>query len=356
VESTARSLPSILLLEDDELLADILRKVLSDAGEIVWASSAEDALALLSDRDWDLIIADIELPGMDGLEFLQIARTRNPEVASLVVSGRTRFDYAVEAIRAGADDYVTKPVDPANLLEKVQAIIAARRARRPQRAETVLAVGAHPDDVEIGCGGILLRHSALGHSVSILTLTGGEAGGEPGVRARESQAAAELISARLFMLDLTDTSVTEHGATISAISRVVEEVGPTTIYTHSAHDVHQDHRNAHNATLVAARQISRVYAYQSPSSSVEFQPSRFVTIDDFLPGKLAAIRAYGSQVEIRGYLDEELLAATARYWSRFSSCRYAEPLEVLRESEIGAEPSLAHSPSSVGDARDQVPT
>lgn len=328
----------ILLVEDDELLGDVLRGLLKPVGEVWRAGSAEDAIVQLSGTDWDLIIADIELPGMNGLEFLRIAHDRHPEIAALVVSGQAQFKYAVEAIRAGADDYVTKPVDPEALVAKVSDLILRRRERRPAAGEVVLAIGAHPDDIEIGCGGILLRHRAAGHPVSVLTMSGGEAGGEATARAEESRRAAELLSARLFMLSLVDTGIGDDGGTIAEISRVIEEIRPTTIYTHTAKDTHQDHRNVHAATMVAGRRVPRIFAYQAPSSSVEFRPNRFVAVDDFVDAKLEMIRAYSSQTAIRHYLDEDLLRATVRYWSRFSTARNAEPLEVLRDSENTAGP------------------
>ncbi len=337
---------AILLVEDDDLLADVLRGILRPLGEVVWAPSAEEALSRLPGSDWNLIIADIELPGMNGLEFLRIARDQRPEVAALVVSGQTQFQYAVEAIRAGADDYVTKPIEPDALVGKVRELLIRQRERGPSKGEVVLAIGAHPDDVEIGCGGILLRHRAAGHPVSILTMTGGEAGGEVQTRAEESRRAAELLSARLFMLDLEDTRVGDDGSTIGEINRVIEDVRPTTIYTHTSKDVHQDHRNVHAASLVAARRVPRVFAYQAPSSSVEFRPNRFVGIDDFLEAKLEVIGAYSSQTAIRHYLDEELLRATVRYWSRFSTARYAEPLEVLRDADLTTTPSMAGADST----------
>ncbi len=200
----------------------------------------------------------------------------------------------------------------------------------------ILAIGAHPDDVEIGVGGILLRHRAAGDSVNILTLTGGEAGGEPGVRGREAEHAAELLGARLFHTDLEDTSlsVSDGGVMIGAISDVIREVEPTVIYTHTLLDVHQDHRNVHRGTLVAARGVPRIFCYQAPSTTVEFQPTRFMAIDDFIDRKLEVIRAYASQATTRGYLDEELTRATARYWARFTRGRYVEPLEVVRDSDV----------------------
>jgi LmbE family N-acetylglucosaminyl deacetylase/CheY-like chemotaxis protein len=339
---------NILLVEDDELLSDVMRGLLKPVGEVWCVGSAEDALAQLPNSDWNLIIADIELPGMNGLEFLRLAHDRRPEIAALVVSGQAQFEYAVEAIRAGADDYVTKPVDPEALLAKVSDLILRQRERRPAAGEVVLAIGAHPDDVEIGCGGILLRHRAAGDPVSVLTMTGGEAGGEARTRAEESRRAAELMSARLFMLNLVDTSIGENGATITEISRVIEDIRPTTIYTHTSKDTHQDHRNVHAATMVAARRVPRIFAYQAPSTSVEFRPNRFVAVDDYVEAKLEMIRAYSSQTSIREYLDEDFLRATVRYWSRFSAARNAEPLEVLRDSDLTGTPDYRVSATPKG--------
>jgi LmbE family N-acetylglucosaminyl deacetylase/ActR/RegA family two-component response regulator len=333
--SEARS-ARILLVEDDEVGATLLVELLGRLGEVHWTASAEQAAEIVSGRDWDLMVSDIDLPGIDGLELVRRVKRLRPKLATLILSGHSSFDHAVAAMRAGADDYLTKPFDPPGLIEKAQALIAVTRERRAAGEEVVLAVGAHPDDVEIGIGGILLRHASQGHRVTVLTLTGGEAGGVVADRASESQRAAELLGARLIHAALTDTSVSEGGSTIGTILEVVEKIRPSTIYTHTIRDVHQDHRNAHSATLVAARGISRVFCYQAPSTTVEFKPTRFVAIDEFLEGKLEVIQAYTSQVKIRDYLDEELLRATARYWSRFSQARYVEPLEVVRDSDASA--------------------
>ncbi|HEY5317511.1 MAG TPA: PIG-L deacetylase family protein, partial [Solirubrobacteraceae bacterium] len=234
------------------------------------------------------------------------------------------------------------------LLERVHAAVERERCNRTRatQSERVLAIGAHPDDVELGCGGILLRHRDAGHSLTILTLTSGEAGGAPSVRTRESQRAAALLSARLVLLDLGDTELSEAGRTISSIAGVIEEIRPTTIYTHTEFDLHQDHRSAHRATMVAAREVPRVFAYQSPSSTVDFRPRRFVSIDDVLERKLELVAPHASQTQIRHYLGAEVLRATARYWGRFASSDYAEPLEVLRHVDMAG---LAEPAASVGE-------
>ena len=86
-----------------------------------------------------------------------------------------------------------------------------------------------------------------------------------------------------------------------------------------------------------------MFCYQAPSTTVEFKPTRFVAIDEFLERKIEVIQAFSSQVKVRDYLDEELLRATARYWSRFSQARYVEPLEVVRDSDASAVATAATS-------------
>ena len=122
---------------------------------------------------------------MDGLELIRQVKPLRPHLAMLILSGHSSFDHAVAAMRVGADDYLTKPFDPDAVLEKASTLMAADARASRGRAQVVLAVGAHPDDVEIGIGGILLRHVAQGHRVVLLTLTGGEAGGVAVDRAAE---------------------------------------------------------------------------------------------------------------------------------------------------------------------------
>jgi LmbE family N-acetylglucosaminyl deacetylase len=175
----------------------------------------------------------------------------------------------------------------------------------------------------------------------VLVLTGGDVGGIPADRAREATRAAELMGVRLFHVNLADSSVSEGGTTIGEITRVIEEVQPDTIYTHSAQDLNQDHRNVHHATMVAARRVPRLFCYQTSSSTVEFRPTRFVSVDEFMDRKLAVLRSYTSQVKQRRYLDAEMLRATSRYWSRYGHSRFVEPFEVARDTEGEAKSANA---------------
>jgi DNA-binding response OmpR family regulator len=120
----------ILLVEDNRVIAEVMQRLLRDVGDVTWVADGEAALGQLGIADWNLLITDIELPGMDGLELLRAARSREPSPAALVVSGHEKFEYVVEAIRAGATDYITKPVEPEDLLAKVRHGVAVDRVNR----------------------------------------------------------------------------------------------------------------------------------------------------------------------------------------------------------------------------------
>jgi len=87
--------------------------------------------------------------------------------------------------------------------------------------------------------------------------------------------------------------------------------------------------------MVAARRVASLYCYQRPSSTVELHPARFVGVDPYVDRKLEVLRAYASQVDLRPYLAEELVRATARYWGRFGTSAFCEPLEVIRDRPGG---------------------
>jgi LmbE family N-acetylglucosaminyl deacetylase/CheY-like chemotaxis protein len=340
----------VLVVEDDAVHGALVRRALAGAGaDVRIAADVASAMAIIDgEHALDGLICDIGLPDVSGIWVAEAARARFPDAAIVMLTGHKSFDRAVEAIRAGADDYLNKPVSPDVLVAIVRRNLQRRARRQP---EHVLAVGAHPDDVEIGCGGILARHVAAGDEVTILTLSPGAQGGEPALRTEESRTAAELLGADLVLADLADTAMTPGAETISPIAEAIDRAGATVVYTHTGKDLHQDHRAVHAASLVAAREIPRLFAYQAPSTSVEFIPSRFIDIEDHLPTKLALIACYGTQRD-RPYLDEELLRATARYWARFArGTRYVEALEVIRDAGPVSRSAVAVAPASRADAR-----
>lgn len=160
----------------------------------------------------------------------------------------------------------------------------------------VLAVGAHPDDVELGCGATLALFKRREHKVFVLVLTKGEASGDPVERQKECRISSATIGAdKLFFGSLKDTMITDGVETIMEIENVINLVKADIVFSHSHKDGHQDHRNAGLASLSAARNCKEVLLYESPAALREFCPQLFVDVSSTFNIKLKALEAFGSQ-------------------------------------------------------------
>jgi LmbE family N-acetylglucosaminyl deacetylase/CheY-like chemotaxis protein len=334
IQNPASTPFDILLIEDSPEFSLILRHWLEENGfaHVTHASDGLSGMALAREARWDLIIADIELPGMDGLELMRLAKQSHQWMSVLVITAVQKIGYAQRAVQNHADGLLFKPFPKDSFLVQVRELATQTRIRRKRdRTRSVLAIGAHPDDVEIGCGGALARHRAEGDTVTIVTLSHGASGGDARVRALEAAAAAQVLGAQLNLGDLPDTRIPEGSTAITTILDVIDSVQPTHAYTHSQFDTHQDHRNTHHASMVALRAIPNVYCYQAPSATVDFRPHLFIDISEHIETKLKSIAAYASQTAVRPYLNRELIVATARYWGRFAGFVLAEPMEIVRQ-------------------------
>lgn len=197
----------------------------------------------------------------------------------------------------------------------------------------IIAVGSHPDDIEFGVGGILVRHIAEGDEVHILVLSRGESGGtDTQTRSAEAAAAAHSIGATITQGLLTDTFIGEKAA-IDLIDSVLRIFPSDIAYIHSVHDTHQDHRTAAYASRVALRKVPQVYAFQAPSSTDDFRPAKFPDITGYLDEKMLLIGHHITQKD-RPYLSEEYVRGHASYWGhRRGLYPYAEPLEVILDRD-----------------------
>lgn len=194
---------------------------------------------------------------------------------------------------------------------------------------SVLAVGAHPDDIELGCAGTLAAHRAAGDSVTMLVLTGGQNGPGTGDRRAEAEAAARALDCLLVWGRFVDCAVAPDSTTIAAVETVISGVEADVVYVHAPDDSHQDHRAAAAATMSAARHTSRILHYRSPST-VRFEPSLFVDVSAHLDRKLAALSCHDSQVEGSAMVDPEVVAASARHYGAQARVRYAEAFAPAR--------------------------
>ena len=111
--------PRILIVDDEVEITEILADLLSADYECVKAGSAEDALALLRQGEFQLVISDITMPGMSGLEMIPHVKQLSPETVVVMISGMQTVESAIGALRLGAFDYLMKPFD----LRQVEAVV-----------------------------------------------------------------------------------------------------------------------------------------------------------------------------------------------------------------------------------------
>jgi LmbE family N-acetylglucosaminyl deacetylase len=194
----------------------------------------------------------------------------------------------------------------------------------------VLAIGAHPDDIELGCGATLASHRRRGDAIWLLVMTTGERGPQAArSRISEQEDAAALLGAQLRWGGFSDGAVPEGRPAVDAIQDVVIEAGAGVVYTHSPQDSHQDHRATAVASLSACRRLSRVLMYESPTSQ-DFAPDLYVDAADMVEVKADLVRAHVSQVLKNGLVDIEALEALARYRGFQARIRHAEAFEADR--------------------------
>ena len=298
------------------------------------ASDAETAIRMLSAETYDLVAVDPAISS-GGFALLKHVKDNYRWTATLLATHNQDPQFLRHAVKCRIDGLLFRPTTSTEFVEQALLLAEAVNGRRRRQQKRVLAIGAHPDDVEIGCGGALAKHHADYDVLHILTLSRGAAGGDVNTRAVEAHSAAALVGARLEMANLRDTYITEGAETISIIEAAIRGLQATHVYTHSLEDTHQDHRAVHTASLVAARGVPNVYCYQTPSSTVEFKPHRFVDITHHIEKKIDLIGAYKSQVDRMESIQPDVIVATARYWGRFAGYVLAEPLRIVRQRDSG---------------------
>jgi len=161
----------------------------------------------------------------------------------------------------------------------------------------ILAIGPHPDDIEIGCAGTLIKYAQSGHNIFLLLVSKGEMGGEAEARCKEQMKAADIIGARdVFWGGFKDTELLDKGnEIIHIVEEYIKEIQPDFIFVNFCEDTHQDHRTVNRSVLSAARYVRNVMFYEVPTTN-NFIPNVFVDIGSVLDMKLEALKAHTSQV------------------------------------------------------------
>jgi two-component system response regulator AtoC len=133
---------NVLVVDDEPAIRQVLLSALSKAGYPVdTAGSAAEALAKLAAGPFDVVLSDVFMPVMDGIELLKQARARGHEATFIMVTAFASVDSAIDAIRAGAWDYITKPVRNEEILHRLEQIDSLRGLRAENRALRSLVMG-----------------------------------------------------------------------------------------------------------------------------------------------------------------------------------------------------------------------
>ena len=219
-------------------------------------------------------------------------------------------------------------------------------------AARILAVGAHADDVELGCGATLARARREGRAVFVLTLSRHDPwfdGSGEDIRAEWERSLDQLGVARdgrrleTFLGCRDDDFQRRRAQVLSIVEEVRDEFRPDLVLVHSEHDTNQDHRTVHEETVRACKRHASLWAYEFPPNQLRFDPQAFVAVRESDVGaKCAALECYvalRAQWEKRNerygldkvsYLDPVSVRALAQARGIQAGGRFAECFEVLR--------------------------
>ena len=170
----------------------------------------------------------------------------------------------------------------------------------------VLAVGAHFDDIELGCSGVLIKHVQAGDRVNLLVITDSAYQNPDGAvirnretALREGRRAAGLIGAEMHLLDYKTFNVPFDDYMGCEILRCIEKHSIDTIYSHWVHDLHRDHQFAGRTTLMAGRHVPRFLMYRSNFYDTEeqFRGNFYTDISAVIEQKIEVVKAHRSEME-----------------------------------------------------------
>lgn len=321
-----RGVIRILLVEDalDEAL--VLRAILADdLYRVTHAQDGMSGLELFRAQEFDLVITDLNLPGMDGFDLTRELKATRPEAPVVAATGYTSPGYADAAYRAGVDAVLRKPVDSSELLRTLRELLPHLHPA-PKAPPKVLAIGSRPEDVVAGCGATLAFHRAQGHEVLIFVAhPGAEAEGGTAAARR----AAEHLDARI-ILGAGGEGDDAPPARQALLTQLIRELDPDVAYVPSLGDGDPGSQEAHHAARTVLSDVPAVLAYATATATFDFHPTFFKPVERYMDQKLQALAALREGKPSRPDLAPDFARAAARWWGRLAGYTLVEPFEVLR--------------------------
>ncbi len=219
------------------------------------------------------------------------------------------------------------------------SLLWVSRGPRATGTKTVLAVGAHPDDIELGCGGALVKFKDSGYKVCGLVITSGEQGNahlaEGKDRKSEARNGAGILGLdEVWVCNFKDTQLyTQLNEIKSVIEEKIIQTKADIVITQSPHDIHQDHKAVFEATKIAARGAKTLLCYEDVSTEPHFVPNYFVDITEYMEDKIQAVESHKTQKH-RLYMQPEIIKGRASHRGMQSGVKYAEAFLLYKGVDV----------------------
>ncbi len=213
--------------------------------------------------------------------------------------------------------------------------------------KTIMAIGAHPDDIEFGCGGTLIKHKLNGDFIVYVCMTNTiSTDGVTGkvLRTAEQNKQEVLNAAKILKCDsieflpFTDLKVPFSFESVSKLESLIMKYNIDTIYTHWAGDANQDHISTFKTTMAAARYVPNVYCYEQipipRMSENQMDINYYSDITNTFNDKILASLCHESQIKKykhHGFNVEENLETIAKFRGIQAKCKYAEAFKVIKQ-------------------------
>lgn len=119
---------SVLIVDDEEVIRDVCTQILASEGyKVTTASNGSEALRQVSENEFDVVVTDIMMPDMSGLELLEVIKSTSLDICTVVITGLGTFDMATQSDRLGAREFVVKPFTPDELSAAVSKALGKQR-------------------------------------------------------------------------------------------------------------------------------------------------------------------------------------------------------------------------------------
>lgn len=294
--------------------------------QVTHSQDGDQAAKLIESREWDLLVTDLNLPGIDGFSIIRKMRAKSKSTPILVTTGYTQAQYEEQALRAGADQVLIKPLRHNDFVARVVAMVENDSTdAHDDREESILAIAGRLGDVEMGCGGTLMQAQESGKRVIVVPILMDRGEGI------EEEAKAFRIASTVLGLEhrFDEELIGDQLGNKDRLEAIVAEESPTTVYLPAPDDRDPSRRFAHGLGKQMVPEARRIFGYETATTGLEFVPAEFVDVRAEMVLKMEALAAYQSVGAPRVDLRPRMAQAYARYWGRFKEFTEVEAFEIV---------------------------